>query len=84
MYFFKPSTFLHIKVYGPFGLSDPNSLNSPIKRMKPSYRLRNITMRDTKPDGTILTTANYGPVVSARLNTFLNVKCCFGELKNIF
>ena len=53
------------QVYGPFGYSDPNNPSSPIKRVKSSYRLRNITMRDTKPDGTILSTAYYGPVVSA-------------------
>src|SRR5215471_3475107 len=37
-------------VYGPYGYSDPKDPNSAIKRMQSSFRLRNITQRQTLPD----------------------------------
>lgn len=55
-------------VYGPWGFGGDGAL----RRMRSSYRLRKITERNTWPDGTRLTPAQYGPAVSARfpLGTF--------------
>ncbi len=40
-------------IYGGYGYTNPLDLTSPIKRITPSYRLRNITARTTLPDGTL-------------------------------
>lgn len=40
-------------LYGPFGYSDPNDTTSAITRMTPSYQKRNISNRNTLPDGTV-------------------------------
>ena len=37
-------------IYGPYGYSDPKNALNAIKRMKTSFRLRNITRRDSLPD----------------------------------
>jgi len=50
-------------IYGGYAPSDPMDLNSPIVRLKSSYRLRNITERSTLPDGTVLAPALYGPPI---------------------
>ena len=42
-------------IYGAYGYTDPLDVTSPIKRMVPSYRLRNITSRTTLPNGTSAT-----------------------------
>lgn len=39
-------------IYGAYGYTDPLDATSPIKRITPSYRLRNITTRTTLPNGT--------------------------------
>jgi hypothetical protein len=51
-------------VYGPYGYSNPNGTGG-IRRMTTSY-LKRTTMvnRDTLPNGTILSPADYGPAVS--------------------
>jgi hypothetical protein len=51
-------------VYGPFGYANTDGTGG-IKRIKSSYRLRSITQRTTLPDGTALTSTNYGPAVSS-------------------
>ena len=51
-------------VYGPFGYKDGNDTTSKIVRMTSSYQTRNITKRTSLPDGTSLTSSNYGPDVS--------------------
>lgn len=51
-------------VYGSYGYSDPNDVNSAIKRMEPGWQKRNITQRTTLPDGTVLNPAQYGPAVN--------------------
>ncbi len=51
-------------VYGPFGYSNPNGTGG-ISRMRSGYRLRNITLRTTLADGTVLPANQYGPPVSA-------------------
>jgi hypothetical protein len=38
-------------IYGAYGYSDPLNATSPIKRITPSYRVRNITARTTLPNG---------------------------------
>jgi hypothetical protein len=50
-------------IYGGYGHSNPLDTNSSIKRLKSSYRLRNITERTTLADGTILSPEYYGPPI---------------------
>jgi hypothetical protein len=50
-------------IYGPFGHKDPLDANSKIVRMTASYQKRNITDRTTLPDGTVLSSSQYGPVL---------------------
>ncbi|MDC0230817.1 YHYH protein [Aureispira] len=38
-------------IYGPFGYSDPNDPQSNVVRLASSYQLRNITVRNTLPNG---------------------------------
>lgn len=52
-------------VYGPYAYTNTNG-TGPIKRMESSYQLRNITVRQTLPDGTVLTSGQYGPAVSSQ------------------
>ena len=42
-------------IYGAYGYTNPLDSTTPIKRITPSYRLRNITERTTLPDGTTAT-----------------------------
>ncbi len=51
-------------VYGAYGYSDTNGTGG-IRRMTSGFELRSMTQRQTLPDGTALTVANYGPDVSA-------------------
>jgi uncharacterized protein (TIGR03437 family) len=62
-------------VYGPYGYSDPTNAASPIKRVQPSFQLRNITQRHMLSDWVLsyqpgvpqnLTSSQYGPDVSAQ------------------
>ncbi|MDH4474245.1 MAG: YHYH protein [Fluviicola sp.] len=50
-------------IYGGYGYSDPMDTLSSIKRLKSSYRLRNISARTTLPDGTVLPASLYGPPI---------------------
>ncbi|MBS0189568.1 MAG: YHYH protein [Phycisphaerales bacterium] len=52
-------------IYGPYGYANPNG-SGGVVRMDSSYRKRSITTRTTLPNGTVLTAANYGPVVSTQ------------------
>lgn len=59
-------------IYGAYGYSNPLDATTPIKRMNSSYRLRDITSRNTLPDGTAAT----GPALTdmiqiAGTNNFL-------------
>lgn len=51
-------------VYGAWAYSNTDG-TGPIRRMKTSFRLRSITQRHTKPDGTVLTMPQWGPDVNA-------------------
>ncbi len=51
-------------IYGPNGYVNATDSTSGVTRMKSGYSLRSITQRHTLPDGTALTTAQYGPDVS--------------------
>lgn len=60
-------------VYGPYGYSDPRNPSSAVKRVKPSFRLRDITVRQTLPDWALpihsgasrqLNPNQYGPPVN--------------------
>lgn len=51
-------------IYGPYGYSNANSSTSSIELMVSGYSLRNITQRTTLANGTILSSAYYGPDVS--------------------
>ncbi|MBM3919373.1 MAG: YHYH protein [Sphingomonadales bacterium] len=50
-------------VYGCYAYQNTNG-TGPIVRMKTSYRKRNITQRTSLPDGTSLSSSQYGPNVS--------------------
>jgi YHYH protein/Secretion system C-terminal sorting domain len=51
-------------IYGAYAYTNINGTGA-IKRMTSSYQLRSITDRTTLPDGTALTSANYGPAISS-------------------
>jgi hypothetical protein len=51
-------------IYGAYGYANATNASSGIKRMTPSYQLRKMVNRDTLPNGTVLTSAKYGPAVS--------------------
>lgn len=51
-------------IYGCYGYTNTNGTGA-IKRMRTSYRLRNITARTTLPNGTILPPSLYGPIVDS-------------------
>jgi YHYH protein/Secretion system C-terminal sorting domain len=51
-------------VYGAYGYADTNGTGG-IRRMRSSFQLRSITQRHTLPDGTSLTSSQYGPDVSS-------------------
>jgi hypothetical protein len=53
-------------IYGPYGYSSAMNSASSVTRMKSGYSLRNITQRHILPDGTVLTTPNYGPNVNTQ------------------
>ncbi len=58
-------------VYGPFAFANSDG-SGGIRRMRSSYRLRNITVRQTLPDGSQLPASQYGPDVSQRaLGTYV-------------
>ena len=50
-------------VYGPYAYANTDGTGA-IRMMRSSYRKRAITTRTTLADGTVLTSANYGPAVS--------------------
>jgi hypothetical protein len=56
-------TFDGFPVYGPYGYTNPDG-SGGIKRLRSSYRPRNITQRTSLPDGTVLSPSQYGPDVS--------------------
>ena len=62
-------------IYGPYGYSDPADSTSPIKRVKSSFQLRNITDRTTLPDWLVsyhspvpqqLSANQYGPAINVK------------------
>ena len=53
-------------VYGPYGYSDPMDAGSAVERIESSYRMRSITDRTTRPDGSALPPPQYGPAISAQ------------------
>jgi hypothetical protein len=50
-------------VYGAWGFTNVDGTGA-IKRMRSGYRTRNITDRTTLPDGTVLTSGQYGPALT--------------------
>ena len=50
-------------IYGPYGYKNTDGTGG-ITRITSSYKYRSITTRTTLPDGTVLSTSEYGPVVS--------------------
>jgi hypothetical protein len=52
-------------VYGAYSYAGTDG-NGKITRMRSSYRMRSITDRSTLPDGTALTSGNYGPAISTQ------------------
>ncbi len=51
-------------LYGPYAYQNADGTGG-VTRMRSSYATRNITVRETLPDGTVLTPSQYGPPVSA-------------------
>lgn len=51
-------------VYGTYGFA--NGSAGTISRMRSSYRLRNISVRNSLPDGTVLSAAQYGPAIGGQ------------------
>jgi hypothetical protein len=51
-------------LYGPYAYGNPDG-SGGVTRMRSGYATRNITVRETLPDGTVLTPSQYGPPVSA-------------------
>jgi hypothetical protein len=51
-------------IHGPYGFANPDG-SGGVVRIRSSYQLRSITLRDTLPDGTALALADHGPAVSA-------------------
>lgn len=61
-----------VPIYGPYGYRDSLDKNSPIVRIESSYQLRSISDRTTLPDGTVLTSDEYGPsLVDYELGTYV-------------
>jgi hypothetical protein len=56
-------------IYGGYGYTNPSDTTSSIKRLKSSYRLRNISARTTLPDGTILSPSLYGPPIDTNMTS---------------
>lgn len=54
-------------IYGCYGYTNANTPGA-VKRMRTSYRLRNITVRTSLPDGTVLPPSRYGPPVDPAKN----------------
>ncbi|MBL8008559.1 MAG: YHYH protein [Ignavibacteria bacterium] len=52
-------------VYGPYAYSNTNGTGG-IRRMRSGYAKRNITVRTTLPDGTLLPSNQWGPPVSSQ------------------
>ncbi len=50
-------------IYGPYGY-DLTTGTGPVVRIRPSYRLRNITARTSLPNGTALAANQYGPTLA--------------------
>jgi hypothetical protein len=50
-------------IYGAYGYADTNGTGG-IKRMQSSFVLRNMSTRDTLPNGTVLNSGQYGPTLS--------------------
>ncbi|MBO45272.1 MAG: hypothetical protein CMJ96_00075 [Planctomycetes bacterium] len=52
-------------IYGPYAFLNPDGTGG-LKKMETSYRLRNITQRRSLPDGTQLSSGDWGPDVSSQ------------------
>jgi hypothetical protein len=57
-------------VYGPYAYTNVNG-TGPIKRMTSSYQLRNMTIRDTLPNGSLAGSAGPNPSSSYPLGCFI-------------
>jgi len=60
-------------IYGAYGYSSPLDPSSTIARMQSGFQLRNISSRQTLPDGTSLPSYQYGPAINSQypLGSFL-------------
>lgn len=54
-------------IYGAYGYTDPLDTSSALKRITPSYRLRNITSRTTLPNGTAATGPSFTTMITSML-----------------
>lgn len=51
-------------VYGAYGYTNPDGTGG-VSRIRSSYRLRNMLNRQSLPDGTVLSPAQYGPEIAS-------------------
>jgi hypothetical protein len=61
--------FDNYPIYGGYGHADPMDTTSAVKRIKSSYRLRNISARTTLPNGTVLPATLYGPPIDTNITS---------------
>jgi hypothetical protein len=52
-------------IYGPYGYSSANNSASSIKLLQTSFYLRSITARTSLYNGTVLSSAYYGPTINS-------------------
>jgi hypothetical protein len=52
-------------IYGAYGFANADGTGG-IKRMRTGFKLRNITDRTTRPDGSSLTASQYGPAIGGQ------------------
>ncbi len=65
-------SFDGIPIYGAYGYSDPGDSGSGLKRLIPSWKLRDIVDRTSLADGTVLSSNLHGPPINPQnpLGTF--------------
>ena len=53
-----------VPIYGPYGYDNPDGTGG-VRSLDPGYQMRNISNRQTLPDGTVLSPGQYGPAVDS-------------------
>lgn len=71
-------------IYGAYGYSDPLDPNSGLKRMEPSYQLRNITSRTTLPNGTSAAGPDFTEMITSMLPNSTPLEAVLGAYAEDF